>query len=104
LVCSFFFIVFFCYLQQAIDAPAFHTEHMVNSFYPRLARPGSLILENRFPVATIAELDRRGHKVETGEAWSEGRLSACARVRDGDSWLLKAGANPRGVQGYAVGR
>ncbi|MEA2755637.1 MAG: gamma-glutamyltranspeptidase / glutathione hydrolase [Aliidongia sp.] len=91
-------------LQQAIDAPAFHTEHMVNSFYPRLARPGSLILENRFPAATIAELERRGHKVESGEAWSEGRLSACARVRDGDAWLLKAGANPRGMQGYAVGR
>jgi gamma-glutamyltranspeptidase/glutathione hydrolase len=91
-------------LQEAIDAPAFHTEHMVNSFYPRVARPGSLVLENRFPAATLAELDRRGHEVEIGEAWSEGRLSACARVRDGEGWVLKAGANPRGMQGYAVGR
>jgi gamma-glutamyltranspeptidase / glutathione hydrolase len=91
-------------LQEAIDAPGFHTEHMVNSFYPRLARPGSLILENRFPAETIADLERRGHRVEVGEAWTEGRLSACARVRDGDTWLLKAGANPRGMQGYAVGR
>jgi len=91
-------------LQEAIDAPGFHTEHMVNSFYPRLARPGSLILENRFPAETIADLARRGHRVEVGEAWSEGRLSACGRVRDGESWLLKAGANPRGMQGYAVGR
>ena len=91
-------------LQQAIDAPAFHTEHMVNSFYPRGTRPGSLVLENRFSDATIAELGRRGHLVEIGDAWSEGRLSACARERDGDAWLLKAGANPRGMQGYAVGR
>ena len=72
--------------------------------YPRGTRPGSLILENRFSDATIAELGRRGHLVEIGDAWSEGRLSACARERDGDSWLLKAGANPRGMQGYAVGR
>jgi gamma-glutamyltranspeptidase/glutathione hydrolase len=91
-------------LQQAIDAPAFHTEHMVNSFYPRGTRPGSLILESRFPAETIAELGRRGHLVEIGDAWSEGRLSACARERDGEAWLLKAGANPRGMQGYAVGR
>jgi gamma-glutamyltranspeptidase / glutathione hydrolase len=91
-------------LQQAIDAPAFHTEHLVGSFYPRLVKPGSLMVENRFPAETLAELTRRGHLVEAGEAWSEGRLSACSRVRDGESWLLKAGANPRGMQGYAVGR
>jgi gamma-glutamyltranspeptidase/glutathione hydrolase len=91
-------------LQVAIDAPAFHTEHMVNSFYPRVARPGRLVVENRFPAATIAALESRGHLVETGDAWSEGRLCACARMRDGDDWLLKAGANPRGMQGYAVGR
>jgi gamma-glutamyltranspeptidase/glutathione hydrolase len=35
-----------------------------------------------------------------GEPWSEGRLSACSR--DGD--LLRAAANPRGMQGYAAGR
>ena len=91
-------------LQAAIDAPGFHTEHMVNSFYPRLARPGSLVLEDRFPTETIAALERRGHRIELGGPWSEGRLSACARLRDGDAWLLKAGANPRGMQGYAVGR
>jgi gamma-glutamyltranspeptidase/glutathione hydrolase len=38
--------------------------------------------------------------VETQGPWSLGRLSAVAR--DGD--LLKAAANPRGAQGYAVGR
>ena len=49
----------------------------------------------------IAELRRRGHDVEVTAAWSLGRVSAVARERDG---LLKAGANPRGMQGYAVGR
>ena len=33
--------------------------------------------------------------------WSLGRVTAVAREDDG---LLKAGANPRGMQGYAVGR
>jgi gamma-glutamyltranspeptidase/glutathione hydrolase len=43
--------------------------------------------------------------VVVGEPWSEGRLTACARERDGSGrWILKAGANPRGMQGYAVGR
>ena len=48
----------------------------------------------------IAELRRRGHLVEVGSEWSEGRLVAAAR--DGDR--LKAAANARGMQGYAAGR
>src|SRR5205807_1266370 len=40
-------------LQEAIDAPAFHTEHLVSSFWPREFSAGSLMLENRFPDATV---------------------------------------------------
>ncbi len=87
-------------LQQAIDAPAWHTEHFPTSFWPRTARPGVIVLEGRMPAATVGELRRRGHIVEVGPDWSEGRLVAAAR----DGALLKAAANPRGMQGYAVGR
>jgi gamma-glutamyltranspeptidase/glutathione hydrolase len=87
-------------LQEAIDAPSFHTDHFPSSFYPRHAVPGSVTLEGRFPDATITELKRRGHRVTVGPDWSEGRLSAASR-EDG---MLKAAANPRGMQGYAVGR
>lgn len=87
-------------LQQAIDAPAWHTEHFPTSFWPRTARPGVIVLEGRMPPSTIAELQRRGHLVEMGAEWSEGRLVAAAR----DGNMLKAAANPRGMQGYAVGR
>ena len=87
-------------LQEAIDAPAWHTEHFPSSFWPRAARPGVLVLEDRLPAATIAELRRRGHIVEVGPDWSEGRLVAASR--DGDR--LRAAANPRGMQGYAAGR
>lgn len=87
-------------LQEAIDAPSWHSEHFPSSFYPRGAQPGKLVLEGRFPQSTIDELRRRGHKIDVGEDWSEGRLCAAAQL-DG---MLKAAANPRGMQGYAVGR
>jgi gamma-glutamyltranspeptidase/glutathione hydrolase len=87
-------------LQEAIDAPAWHTEHFPISFWPRTARPGVLVLEGRVPKATRDELARRGHKVEVGADWSEGRLTAASR----DGRRRRAAANPRGMQGYAAGR
>ncbi|MGH7067314.1 MAG: gamma-glutamyltransferase family protein [Acetobacteraceae bacterium] len=87
-------------IQQAIDAPSFHTEHWPSSFWPRAAHPGKLVLEGRYGDDVRDELGRRNHLVEKGEDWSEGRLSA-ARVEAGQMF---AGANPRGMQGYAVGR
>ncbi|WP_341701874.1 gamma-glutamyltransferase family protein [Ferrovibrio sp.] len=91
-------------LQEAIDSPAWHTEHFPSSFYPRAAKPGHLGLEARFPQATVEALQTRGHKVEVGGDWSEGRLCATATDETSEGTLLRAGANPRGMQGYAVGR
>ncbi len=88
-------------LQEAIDAPMFQTDHMPASFHPRACRPGSLTLEDRFPQATTDELKRRGHEVEVVDGWSLGRLSAVGREPDGQ---IKAAANPRFMQGYAIGR
>ncbi len=87
-------------LQQAIDAPMFHTSHMPGSFYPRESHPGRVAIEGRFPNKTITELRRRGHDLQVENDWCLGRLSAVARGGE----LLKAGANPRYMQGYAVGR
>jgi gamma-glutamyltranspeptidase/glutathione hydrolase len=87
-------------LQAAIDAASFHTDHFPSSFYPRQMLPRSLSIEARYGVAAIAELRDRGHEVDVTDAWSLGRVSAAGR-EDG---LLKAGANPRGMQGYAAGR
>ena len=87
-------------LQQAIDFPSFHTAHMPSSFYPRQAQPRVLDVESRVGTAVIEDLRRRGHRVDVRPAWSLGRVSAVAR-RNG---MLYAAANPRGMQGYAVGR
>jgi gamma-glutamyltranspeptidase / glutathione hydrolase len=88
-------------LQAAIDAPAFHTNHLISSFHPRAYQPRVVELEARFGEAVAAELRERGHDVQVTDPWSLGRVSAVAREPDG---VLKAGANPRGMQGYAVGR
>ena len=88
-------------LQAAIDAPNHHTEAFPSSFYPRETRPRHVAVEARAGAETLEGLRARGHEVEPADAWSLGRVSAAGRDRDG---TLKAGANPRGMQGYAAGR
>ncbi len=88
-------------LQATIDRPLFHTAHFPGSFHPRTRDPGSLMLEESFGPATIEELRRRGHRLTVTEPWSIGRLTAAKRDADG---LLHAGATPRLMQAYAIGR
>jgi gamma-glutamyltranspeptidase/glutathione hydrolase len=88
-------------LQAAIDAPGHHTEAFPSSFYPRETRVRHVAVEERVGQKTVDGLESRGHDVEVMDAWSLGRVSAVGREPDGQ---LKAGANPRGMQGYAVGR
>jgi len=58
--------------------------------------------EDRIGDVVIEELRRRGHTVTVSGPWSLGRLSAVSR--DPDTGVLRAAANPRGMQGYAAGR
>jgi gamma-glutamyltranspeptidase/glutathione hydrolase len=87
-------------LQLSIDAPMFHNDHMPSSFYPRLAKPGSLTVEARFGEGEIEILRRKGHDVTVVAPWSLGRLSAVSKTKG----MLRAAANPRYMQGYAFGR
>jgi gamma-glutamyltranspeptidase / glutathione hydrolase len=88
-------------LQEAIDAPLFHTSHFQSSFYPRAARPGHLMIEPGFGAGVRKDLRALGHMLEVAEPWSLGRLTAAARDPGG---LLRAAATPRLMQAYAVGR
>lgn len=88
-------------LQEAIDAPLFHTAHSQGSFDPRPVLPGHLMVESDFGEAVIADLRARGHAVEVAAPWSIGRLTAASRSPEG---LLRAAATPRLMQAYAVGR
>lgn len=87
-------------LQEAIDQPAFQSFHWPDSFYPRAAKPGELALEGQFSREAAEELEKRGHKVSHLEPWSFSRMCVCTK----DEPFLKAAANPRHMQGYAVGR
>ena len=89
-------------LQEAIDAPMFHTTSLPSSFYPREMTPGELVVEDRMGDDVIEALAARGHRITRAGPWTLGRL--CAVARDPETGLLSAGANPRANQGYAVGR
>jgi len=87
-------------LQQAIDAPTWHTTHLVSSFDPRVVGD-ELKVESRLGEDVVAGLRARGHRTHDAGPWALGRLSAVSWRMDG---TLRAAANPRGMQGYAVGR
>ncbi|MEU3272107.1 gamma-glutamyltransferase family protein [Saccharomonospora sp. NPDC006951] len=89
-------------LQQAIDAPAWHSTAFPSSFHPRPWTERGLVVESRVGEPVLAELAERGHDVVAAGPWELGRLSAVSR--DPATGILRAAANARGMQGYAVGR
>lgn len=89
-------------LQEAMEAPAFHSTHLPSSFYPHEAQTGVALLEGRFPAEVVDALRARGHRIGVTGNWQIGRL--CAVARDPATGILRAASNPRGMSGYAVGR
>ncbi len=88
-------------LQEAIDAPTFHSLHFPSSFYPHDAKAGSMVVEGRIPEATRKELEARGHKVRAGGDWSNGKVMA---VRlDQKNGVLAGAVSPRAQIGYVTG-
>ena len=78
--------------QQAVEAPRFATETVVDSFWPHPYRPGVLSVEPGIPDATRAELTRLGHTIEVVGACG---IGAVVTRRDPASGVLSAGADPR---------
>jgi len=87
-------------LQEAIEAPQWHTHHLISSFYPRGVKPRSLTVEERLGDEAIAGLRARGHDVKVAPPWSLGRV--CAVSHKGRE--LRAAADPRPMQAYAICR
>lgn len=84
-------------LQEAIDAPTLHSAHMPSSFFPRLAQPGVVAVEDRIPEETLAA---RGHRIVRSGPWHHGRVLAV--TFDADSGLCEAAASPRFQVAYAA--
>lgn len=94
-------VVFGMSVQEALDAPTFHSQHFPSSFYPRAQYPGRLVVESRISKPTLDELRRRGHDVVETGPWSNGRVLAIRTDRE--SGLMFGGASPRAETGYALG-
>jgi len=78
--------------QQAVEAPRFSTQTLVNSFYPRAYRPGQLNVEPSIPESTRAALRALGHAVSEIGACG---IGAVVTRRDPATGALSAGADPR---------
>ena len=88
-------------VQDAIDAPSFHSVHAPGSFYPRQARPAEMVVEGRLPAAVVDGLRARGHRVTVAGDWSLNYTTAI--VCDPARGLLEGGASSRGERNYALG-
>jgi gamma-glutamyltranspeptidase/glutathione hydrolase len=89
-------------LQEALDAPLFHSTAFPSSFYPHEMEPAGLAVEGRIAAATVDQLRSMGHAVSVEADWEFGQVTA-ARITP-ETGLLEAGASPRSMAAYAIGR
>src|SRR6185295_9605665 len=78
--------------EEAVEAPRFQTEHLVSSFDNHAMTPGSLLVDERIPATVVAELQKRGHKVEIRTRFASGAAPVLVRLTP--SGLIEAGADP----------
>lgn len=88
-------------LQQAIDAPSFHTTHFVNSFYPKVRGDGTIYVEEGISLMVLRELQALGHKITLLPAHSNGEV--CAVTRDANGQMSGAASSKGSHQAYAMG-
>jgi gamma-glutamyltranspeptidase/glutathione hydrolase len=86
-------------IQDALDVPAFWTDHVPSSFYPRASCPGVARLENAFDPSVVEALRRRGHTVTLLDGLS---LKMMAVLRDEERGVLRAGTCSTAGQAHAL--
>ncbi len=88
---------FGCDIQQALEAPRWLSGRFA------LGEPRDLLhIEDRLPDATVADLEKRGHRLRHLGAWSERAGHAHGILIDPDNGLRHGGADPRS-DGAAAG-
>ena len=78
--------------QQAVEAPRFASESVVNSFYPHTYYPGQLAVEPDLPAETVDQLGRLGHPIVTV---ANAGMGATVSRRDPDTGVLSTSGDPR---------
>lgn len=87
--------------QEAVEASRFETKHFVSSFDDHKFNPGLLLLENRVSAAAIDDLKSRGHKIETGDGYSNASAPTIILFNP-KTKVIEGGADVRRGR-YAVG-
>ena len=82
--------------EQAIEAPRFQTRHLVSSFDNHAMNPGDLLLDERIPPASMEDLAKKGHKIETRSRWNSGAAPVLIRITP--AGVIEAGADPWGYR------
>ncbi len=78
--------------ENAVEAPRYQTRHLVSSFDNHAWNRGDLILDERIPQVTVAELTERGHHVSVHSRYANGAAPVMIRVLP--SGVIEAGADP----------
>jgi gamma-glutamyltranspeptidase/glutathione hydrolase len=89
-------------MEEAVSAPTFHTEHIVNSFYPHVVGDGKLCLEEGFPMEELFKLQEKGHRLNLDRKDCHGEV--CGVRFDSENGYIKGIASPKGEgTAYAMG-
>jgi gamma-glutamyltranspeptidase/glutathione hydrolase len=94
-------MVFDMDLVSAVEAPRFATYSFPSSFEPHEMLPDRLMLEGRFPAATVAALRDKGHDAQTWPDFTFQCGAVCAVLHDQTSGTKLAAADPRRNSGVA---
>jgi gamma-glutamyltranspeptidase/glutathione hydrolase len=78
--------------EEAVEAPRFRTEHLVESFDNHAMSPGLLYLDERTSPAVIQDLRNRHHIIEMRNRYSSGTAPVLIRLTP--EGVLEAGADP----------
>ena len=88
--------------QAAIEAPRVASYSFPASSHPHPYSPGLVRAEDRLAAETLAELARRGHKVESWGDFAAQAGALCTIVADQERGFLTGAAYPRRMA-YAMG-
>jgi gamma-glutamyltranspeptidase / glutathione hydrolase len=78
--------------QVAIEAPRFETRHLISSFDNHAWNRGDLLLDERIPPVTAADLASRGHHVSMRSRFANGAAPVLIKVLPDN--VIEAGADP----------
>jgi len=89
-------------IDRAVDEPSFHTNHFINSFYPKNAVVGKVSIEKDVGMDELIKLQEKGHILNILNSYTNGQV--CAAAVNQYNGTVEAAASAKGDgQAYAAG-